>query len=90
MVDHISDIIKQLGINRLSEFNPGVLVDVDNRRVEVILENVQYYGEWLKGEGGDMAIYRAMDDNRVIGGVFELRVWNGKFPVAIHDSSENS
>jgi len=65
------------------QFNPGVVIDVKNKRVTIILENVPYYGEWLHSEDGDIAIYRAMDNHRVVGAFLPLRVWNGNFPVSI-------
>ena len=65
------------------KFQPGVIVDVANRAVDIFLEDVSFYAEWLKGEGADMAVYRAQDDDRVVGARLPLRVWNGKFPVEI-------
>lgn len=87
MFDKITKFLKEHKLEGNSEFHPGAMVDVDNRRVEILLEDVAYYAEWIKGEGADISIYRAMDDNRVIGGVFELREWKGQFPISIYSSS---
>lgn len=66
------------------EFHPGVIVDpIYGKAVEIYLEDVSYYAEWIKGEGGDIAIYRANDDDRVVGAYLPLRVWKGQFPVSI-------
>ncbi len=46
---------------------PLTYVSDDVDRVTIILEDVPHYGEWIKGEDGDVALYRAMDDNRIVG-----------------------
>lgn len=66
----------------LREFHPCVMVDPENKCVEIVLEDVSYYAEWIKGEGADIAIYHAISpDNRVVGAFLPLRVWKGKFPI---------
>lgn len=36
--------------------------------VELFLDTkVNYYGEWIKGEGGDICLYRDMETNKVVG-----------------------
>lgn len=35
--------------------------------VSLLTEDVPYYAEWIKGQGADICLYRAMDDHRVIG-----------------------
>lgn len=68
----------------IRDFNPFVIVDPENKYVEIVLEDVSYHAEWIKGEGADIAIYHALSpDNRVVGAFLPLRVWKGKFPVEI-------
>ena len=76
-------ILKLVGKKKLKKFHPHAIVDSKNKCISIYLEDCSYYGEWIKGEGGDIAIYRANDDERVVGAHFPLRVWNGKFPVDI-------
>jgi hypothetical protein len=42
--------------------------------VEIALEDVPCHHEWIKGEGADMSIWRALDDDRVVGATLPLRV----------------
>lgn len=74
-------IEKEFG--KLKEFHPSILIDTKNKFVEIHLEDCAYYAEWIKGEGGDISIYRANDDNRVVGAFLPLRIWKGKFPIEI-------
>lgn len=67
----------------LNEFQPHVTVDVENKAISILLEDVSYYADWITGEGADMALYRANDGHRVVGARFPLRKWNGKLPVDI-------
>lgn len=46
---------------------PHMWVNKIGGTVEICLENVHYYAEWIKGEGADIAIWRAIDDNRIVG-----------------------
>ena len=68
---------------KLNKFQPHAVVNTIGNCLEVVLEDCAYYAEWIKGEGGDISLYRAMDDNRVIGALLPLRNWNGKFPIDI-------
>lgn len=65
----------------LRMFNPHIEVDPINKRVHIFLEDCSYHAEWIKGESGDVALYRANDDNRVVGAFLPLRKWGGNFPV---------
>lgn len=47
--------------------------------VSIMTEDVPYYAEWITGEGGDISLYRAEDDKRLIGALLPLRNWNGVF-----------
>lgn len=64
-------------------FQPHVLADVANQRLTIFLEDCSYYAQWIRGEDGDVAIYRANDDNRVVGAFLPLRKWNGQLPVEV-------
>jgi tetrahydromethanopterin S-methyltransferase subunit F len=81
----LEDFLKELKFKGPREFHPGVVVDPENKRIDIYLEDVSYHSEWIKGEGGDIGLYRAMDDNRVIGAALPLNVWKGKFPILILD-----
>lgn len=82
MEDVMALIEREFGkINR--DFHPNVLVDTENKFVQIFLEDCSFYAEWIKGEGADIAIYRANDDNRVVGAMLPLRIWKGQLPVDI-------
>ncbi len=68
---------------KLKEFQPHVTVDVENKAINILLEDVSYYADWINSEGADFALYRANDGNRVVGARLPLRKWNGKLPVEI-------
>ena len=72
---------KQFG--KLKEFQPHVTIDVENKRLTIFLEDCSFYAEWIDGEDGDIAIYRAVDDGRVVGAFLPLRKWNGKLPIFV-------
>lgn len=43
-------------------------IDEKNNSVELILDTkISYYGEWIKGEGGDICLYRDQETKKVIG-----------------------
>lgn len=65
------------------KFHPNICVDAKNKMVTIYLENCAFYGEWIPSESADIAIYRAVKDNRVVGTRLPLRVWNGKFPITV-------
>jgi phenolic acid decarboxylase len=73
----IENLISELGPRQCFN-NPVVTVHEDAKSIEIMLEDVVYYAEWIEGEGGDISLYRAVDDNRVVGAWFPLRVYNGK------------
>ena len=54
--------------------------------VEIALEDVSYHVEWIKGEGADIGIWRAQDDDRVVGATLPLRNWKRSFGVAIGEA----
>lgn len=83
----LKEFLEEHKIDGPREFHPSVHVDVENKRVEIYLEDVSFYSEWIKGEGADIGIYKAMDNNRVVGAALPLNIWKGKFPVCINDSS---
>lgn len=35
--------------------------------LSVFTSNEPYYGEWIKGEGADICLYRSIKDNKLIG-----------------------
>jgi hypothetical protein len=79
-----NDLVKFIEAHKpTGDFQPNVLVDPENKRASVFLEDVPYYGEWIKGEDGDIVLYRAQEDDRVIGAFLPLRKWDGVFPVSI-------
>lgn len=46
----------------------SLFVDEESKSVELILDtHRQYYGEWIKGEGGDICLYRDMETHKVVG-----------------------
>jgi len=46
---------------------PALYVNEAGRCVQVVLEDVPYRAEWIPGEGADVALYRALDDDRIVG-----------------------
>jgi uncharacterized protein (DUF433 family) len=43
-------------------------VSEDGKSVDLVLDTSRaYYGEWIKGEGADICLYRDMDTNEVVG-----------------------
>jgi hypothetical protein len=67
----------------LRKFQPHILAMPEYGIVEIILEDAPCYHDWIKGEGADISIWRAMDDNRVVGATLPLRNWKGSLPVGI-------
>ncbi len=67
----------------MKEFQPHIMIDIENQLVHIFLEECESYSEWIKGEEAHVALKRAMDDNRVVGALLPLKNWNGKFPVII-------
>ena len=55
-----------------SEFEPHLFLNGDGQCAEVFLEDVPQYLDWIPGEGGDIGLYRAMDDNRIVGACLRL------------------
>lgn len=58
-------------IAKLTPLPPAItlLVDeIDGNGVELILDtSVPFYGEWIKGEGGDICLYRSRETDKVVG-----------------------
>jgi hypothetical protein len=79
----LGDLLKQLKLGSPKLFQPSITVCPKEKRICVILEDVSYYSEWIKDEDGDIGIYRAMDDKRVVGAFLPLRIWTGDLPVSI-------
>lgn len=77
----LEKFLKDLG--SLKNFQQHVVVDTKNAAVEVWLEDCSYHADWIAGEGADIAIFRANQDDRVIGVRLPLRNWNGKLPVDV-------
>lgn len=49
---------------------PAMLLKVskEGKSVELILDSkVPFYSDWIKGEGGDICLYREQETNRVVG-----------------------
>lgn len=62
------DIAKQLSSRRRVLFKGPVMdVNEDGQIVQLFTEDVPHYGDWIPGEGADICLYRAMDDNRIVG-----------------------
>jgi hypothetical protein len=77
------ELFKQLGLTkrRKRAFKPSVELLPKEKRICLMLEDVSFFSEWISGEDSDIGIYRAIDDGRVVGGLFPLRFFNGDFPV---------
>lgn len=52
---------------------PYLWVNEVGGTVEIALENVHCHHEWIRGEGADIAIWRAMDDERIVGATLPYR-----------------
>src|SRR6267154_509304 len=56
-----------------------VLAQQTGMCVSVFTESVAHYGEWIKGEGADVCLYRSLKGNRLIGTNLPLsKAWNGR------------
>lgn len=55
-----------------------VLTSNEGQCVTILTEAVATHAEWIKGEGADICLYRALDDNRLVGALLPLRNWNGQ------------
>jgi hypothetical protein len=61
-------------------------VDEESSLVELILDTKRStYGEWIKGEGGDICLYRDMETNKVVG--CRLPLYQKKLMVFCGDES---
>jgi hypothetical protein len=82
--DFLKAFTTLLGKRKPRKFRPHVWIRPDIGTVEITLEDVSCHHEWIKGEGADSSVWRAMDDDRVVGATLPLRNWNGKkFPVQV-------
>jgi len=64
--------VLQIDIGRPTGAMPHLFVNEAGRCVEVFLEDVPFYGEWIRGEGADICLHRAQDDNRIVGATLPL------------------
>lgn len=69
----LQDALKQLGLGEPKPFRPCVWVNKEGGLIELYLEDVPCYHEWITGERADASIIRAMDDQRVIGVCLDAR-----------------
>ncbi len=69
----LEEAMKQMGLGPPRPFRPVVWVNKDGGLVELYLEDVPCYHEWIAGERADASIIRAMDDHRVIGVCLDAR-----------------
>jgi hypothetical protein len=67
----------------IKPFTPHAFIDRENRCIEIVLEDVSSYNEWIKGEGADISLIRAMDGDRVVGARLPLKLTVNNFPVDI-------
>jgi hypothetical protein len=72
----LEQLMKQLA-KRKRKFHPSVWVQPKHGLIEICLEDVACYHEWIRGEGADISIWRAMKDKRVVGVTLPLRKWEG-------------
>lgn len=79
--------MKTMGIQDLLEerfekpFQPNILIQPNVGTIEIVLEDVSCYHEWINKEGADISIWRAMDDDRVVGATLPIRKWNGSMDI---------
>lgn len=75
--DALANIKKLMGGVEFTPFKKTlILIDDDNRALEIILEDCSMYAEWIKGEGGDICIYRAVQDDRLVGARLPMKFPN--------------
>jgi len=82
MKDELTSLLENK-CGKTNSFQQYVLVQPEVKTLEIMLEDTPYYAEWIKGEGADISIYRAIDNDRVVGALLPLRNFNGKLPVEI-------
>ena len=69
MEELLAVVLKQM-IEDSKNYNHCMTLYVcnDSQSVDLILDTgVSYYGEWIKGEGGDICLYRCRETRRVVG-----------------------
>lgn len=81
--DHNMREMLEKEIGPLRPFQQHILVKPEFGTVDIALEDVPCYHEWIKGEGADISVWRAMDGNRVVGATLPLRAWNSSLPVEV-------
>ena len=64
-------------------FTPTVMVDNEHQAIEMFLENVSYYGDWIEGEGADICLYRSVDGDHLIGCRLPLTKFIGSFNISM-------
>lgn len=52
----------------------AVIKDEENGIVQLFTEDVSSYSRWLKGEDATTCIYRAMDDDRIVGVCLPIKI----------------
>ena len=61
-------LIKEINKNfKRFPFQPGAIINWQAKGISILLEDVQYYGSWIEGQGADIRTYHAMDDDRIVG-----------------------
>jgi len=63
--------------------NVVIDIDAENKAISIFLEDTAQYSEWIKGEGADICIYRAINNDRIVGARLPLHNWNGKLPTVV-------
>ena len=54
--------------------------------IDIALEDVPCYHEWIKGESATCSLWKAFDNDRIVGATLPLRNWKGTLPVDIEVS----
>lgn len=69
MTEYLADYLKR---HTPKQFAPS-MITTGHGTVDVCLENVPCYHDWIGGEGADVSLWRAMDDDRIVGATLPLK-----------------
>lgn len=66
-----------MSLEPMQRYPVRVLPQWHGRCVDITVEDVPYYGQWIQGEGADICLLRSQGDGRLIGITLPLYKWNG-------------
>jgi hypothetical protein len=65
----LADFLKE---NKPARFQPSVMVRQTYGIIDIMLEDVEFYCDWISGGDAMSAIRRAVDDHRIVGAILPV------------------